>query len=77
MTEFMTDVFTVETFEFLYKSRVVKLILKNQENTTNTITSFAKEMKKLNSRFKRLEPGVAVTKKKKNALVKQVASFER
>ena len=77
MTEFMTDVFTVETFEFLYKSLVVKLILKNQENTTNTITSFAKEMKKLNSRLKRLEPGVAVTKKKKNALVKQVASFER
>ena len=63
LTDVMAGVYAGETIKSLNKLQIIDLFLKNQEHATNTITSFANEIKELNLSLRRLESDVTVSKK--------------
>lgn len=66
-----------ETIKSLNELQIMGLFLKNSEHATNTMMSFADEMKELNSSLKRLESDVIQYLKIEHALVQLVACLER
>ena len=63
LTDVMAGVYAGETIKSLNKLQIIDLFSKNQEHATNTITSFANEIKELNLSLRRLESDVKVSKK--------------
>ena len=51
----MAGVYTEETLQFLNKTRLIKLFLKTQEQTNNTINAMTEESKEIHRSFKKLE----------------------
>ena len=66
----MAGVYTEETLQPLNKTQLIKLFLKTQEQTNNTINS-------RHHSFKKPESKIIAVKKVNNALVKQLSSVER
>ena len=60
----------------LNKTQVIKLFLKTQEQTNNTINTLTEEIKEIHRSFKRLELEIVVVKKVNDAFVKQLSSVE-
>ena len=73
----MAGVYTEETLQPLNKTQIIKLFLKTQEQTNNTINTLTEEIKEIHRSFKKLEPEIVVVKKLNDALVKQLSSVER
>ena len=73
----MAGVYTEETLQPLNKTQIIKLFLKTQEQTNNTINTLTEEIKEIHRSFKKLESKIVVVKKVNDALVKQLSSVER
>ena len=73
----MAEVYTEETLQPLNKTQIIKLFLKTQEQTNNTINTLTEEIKEIHRSFKKLESKIVVVKKVNDALVKQLSSVER
>ena len=58
----------------LNKTQIIKLFLKTQEQTNNTINTLAEEIKEIHCSFKKLDSEIVVVKKMNDALVKQLCS---
>ena len=64
----MTRVYTEDTVKALYKTQLIDLFLKMQDQTNCTVDSLMTEMKDLNSSCKRLESDVQIVKTVNNNL---------
>ena len=53
-----------------YKTQLIKLFLKTQEQTSNTVNTLTEEIKEIYRSFKKLESEIIVVKKVNDALVK-------
>ena len=73
----MTGVYNEETLQPLNKTQLIRLLLKNQEQTNNTINTLTEEIKEIHHTFKKLESQIIVVKKVNDALVKQLSSVEQ
>ena len=73
----MAGVYTEETLHPFNKTQNIKLFLKTQEQTKNTINTLTEETKEIHCSFKRLESEIVVVKKVNDALIKQLSSVER
>ena len=73
----MAGVYTEETLQPLKKTQLIKLFLKTQEQTNNTIKTLTEEVKEIHCSFKNLESEIIVVKKVNDALVKQLSSVEQ
>ena len=73
----LAGVYTEETLQPLNKTQIIKLFLKTQEQTNNTINTLTEEIKEIHRSFKKLESKIVVVKKVNDALVKQLSSVER
>ena len=73
----MTSVYTEDTVKALYKTQLIDLFLKMQDQTNCTVDSLMTEMKDLNSSSKRLESDVQIVKTVNNNLLKQLENTER
>ena len=72
----MAGVYTDETLQPLNKTQIMKLFLKTQEQTNNTINTLTEEIKEIHRSFKKREKEIVVVKKVNDALVKQLSSVE-
>ena len=73
----MAGVYTEETLQPLNKTQIIKLFLKTQEQTNNTINTLTEEIKEIHHSFKILESEIVVVKKLNDALAKQLSSVQR
>ena len=73
----MAGVYTEETLQPLNKTQIIKLFLKTQEQTNNTINTLTEEIKEIHRSFQNFESEIVVVKKVNDALVKQLSSVER
>ena len=73
----IAGIYTEETLQPLNKTQIIKLFLKTQEQTNNTINTLTEEIKEIHRSFKKLELEIVVVKKVNDALVKQLSSVER
>ena len=73
----MAGVYTDERLQPPNKTQIIKLFLKTQEQTNNTINTLTEEIKEIHRSFKKLESKIVVVKKVNDALVKQLSSVER
>ena len=72
--DLMAGVSTEETLQPLNKTQIIKLFLKTQEQTNNTINTLTEEIKEIHRSFKKPESETVVVN---DALVKQLSSVER
>ena len=73
----MAGVYTEETLQPLNKTQFIKLFLKTQEQTNNTVKTLTEEINEIHCSFKKLESEIIVIKKVNDALVKQLSCVER
>ena len=73
----MAGVYTEETLQPLNKTQIIKLFLKTQEQTNNTINTLTEEIKEIHRTFKKRESEIVVEKKVNDALIKQLSSVVR
>ena len=73
----MAGVYTEETLQPLNKTQIIKLFLKTQEQTNNTINTLTEEIKEMHRTFKKRESEIVVEKKVNDALIKQLSSVVR
>ena len=59
----MAGVYTEETLQSLNKTQIIKVFLKTQEQTINTINTLTEEIKETHCSFKKLESEIVVVKK--------------
>ena len=73
----MAGVYTEETLQPLNKEQIIKLFLKTQEQTNNTVNTLTEEIKEIHRSFKILESEIVVLKKLNDALAKQLSLVQR
>ena len=59
----MAGVYTEETLQSLNKTQIIKVFLKTQEQTNNTINTLTEEIKETHCSFKKLESEIVAVKK--------------
>ena len=59
----MTGVYNEETLQPLNKTQLIRLLLKNQEQTNNTINTLTEEIKEIHHTFKKLESQIIVVRR--------------
>ena len=73
----MAGVYTDERLQPPNKTHIIKLFLKTQEQTNNTINTLTEEIKEIHRTFKKRESEIVVEKKVNDALIKQLSSVVR
>ena len=73
----MAGVYNERSLQPLNKPQIMKLFLKTQEETNDTVNTLTEEIKEIHRSFKKLESKIVVVKKVNDALVKQLSSVER
>ena len=59
----MTGNYNEETLQPLNKTQLIRLLLKNQEQTNNTINTLTEEIKEIHHNFKKLESQIIVVRR--------------
>ena len=59
----MTGNYNEETLQPLNKTQLIRLLLKNQEQTNNTINTLTEEIKEIHHTFKKLESQIIAVRR--------------